>query len=275
MLSFKPAFLLGSLFTLHFLPLEGYHLHIWGCWYFSLQSWFQPVIPLAQYFEWYTLDISYISRVTIYSLVILFSQLEPVHCSMSSSNCCFLTCIQASQEADKMVRYLHLFKNFAQFGVIHTVKSFSIVNEAEVDVFLELCCFFDEPTSVGNLTSGSSAFSKSSLNIWKFGQLSCFFLHTWLVHRPFLRCVCNFFSKMDPTTEACRHMSTLIMGRGPHPFWPPRSLITHVQRRESFLDLRWGTFSLHFSRAQLLPLALSLQCLSENKAWSLFPLTKQ
>ena len=67
-----------------------------------------------------------------------------------------------------MVWCSHLFKNFPQFVVIHTVKGFHIVNKAEVDVFLELSCFFDDPTDVGNLISGSSAFSKSSLNIWKF-----------------------------------------------------------------------------------------------------------
>ena len=67
-----------------------------------------------------------------------------------------------------MVWYSHLLKNFPQFGVIHIVKGFGIVNKAEVDVFLELSCFFDDPIDVGNLISGSSAFSKSSLNIWKF-----------------------------------------------------------------------------------------------------------
>ena len=67
-----------------------------------------------------------------------------------------------------MVWYSHLSQNFSQFTVIHTVKGFGIVNKAEVDVFLELSCFFYDPTDVGNLTSGSSAFSKSSLNIWKF-----------------------------------------------------------------------------------------------------------
>ena len=67
-----------------------------------------------------------------------------------------------------MVWYSHLLKNFPQFAVIHTVKGFSIVNEAEVDVFLELSCFFYDPTDVDNLISASSAFSKSSLNIWKF-----------------------------------------------------------------------------------------------------------
>ena len=87
---------------------------------------------------------------------------------MYSSNCCFLTCIQVSQEVGKVVWYYHLFENFPQFVVIHTVKGFGTVNKAEVDVFLELSCFFDDPADVGNLISGSSAFSKSSLNIRKF-----------------------------------------------------------------------------------------------------------
>ena len=87
---------------------------------------------------------------------------------MSSSNCCFLTCIQVSQEADQVVWYAHLLQNFPQFIVIHTVKGFGIVNKAEIDVFLELSCFSDDPENVGNLISGSSAFSKTSLNIWKF-----------------------------------------------------------------------------------------------------------
>ena len=87
---------------------------------------------------------------------------------MSSSNCCFLTCIQISQEAGQMVWYFQLFQNFPQFIVIHTVKAFGIVNKAEVDVFLELFCFFDDPIDVGNLVSDSSAFSKISLKIWKF-----------------------------------------------------------------------------------------------------------
>ena len=97
-----------------------------------------------------------------------FPNLEPVCCSMSHFNCCFLTCIQISQEAGKVVWYSQLFKNFPQFIVIHTVKAVSVVNEAEVDVFLEHSCFFEDPTDVGNLISVSSAFSKSSLNIWKF-----------------------------------------------------------------------------------------------------------
>ena len=67
-----------------------------------------------------------------------------------------------------MVWYSHLFQNFSQFIVVHTVKGFGIVNKAETDVFLELSCFFDDPVDVGNVISGSSAFSKTSWNIWKF-----------------------------------------------------------------------------------------------------------
>ena len=67
-----------------------------------------------------------------------------------------------------MVWYSHLLKNFPQFIVVHTVKGFGIVNKAEINVFLELSCFFDDPADVGNFISGSPAFSKTSLNIWKF-----------------------------------------------------------------------------------------------------------
>ena len=104
---------------------------------------------------------------TIYSLDELLPQFG-TSCSISSPNCCFLTCIQVSQKAGKVVWYSLLLKNFPQFVVICTVKGFSIVNEAEVDVFLEFSCLFDDATDVGNLISGSSAFSKFSLNIWKF-----------------------------------------------------------------------------------------------------------
>ena len=97
-----------------------------------------------------------------------FSYLEPVCCSMSNSNCCFLTSIQVFQEAGQVVWYSHLFQNFPQFIVTHTVEGFGIVNKAEIDVFLELCCFFDDPVDIGNLISGLSAFSITSLNIWKF-----------------------------------------------------------------------------------------------------------
>ena len=97
-----------------------------------------------------------------------FPSLEPVRFSMSGSNCCFLTCIQISQEAGKVVWYSHLFKNFPQFILIHIVKGFGIVNKAEVDVFVELSCFCDDRVDVDTLISGSSAFFKPGLNIWKF-----------------------------------------------------------------------------------------------------------
>ena len=92
--------------------------------------------------------------------------MEPVYCSMFSSNCCFLTCTQVSQEAGKVLWYFHLLKNFPQFVVIYTVKGFSI--EAEVDAFLESPCFLYDPMNADNLISGSSAFSKSSLYMRKF-----------------------------------------------------------------------------------------------------------
>ena len=87
---------------------------------------------------------------------------------MSSSNCCFQTCIYLSEEAGQVLWYSHLFQNFPHFFVIHTVKVFGIVNKAEIDIFLEPSCFFHDPADVGNLISGSSAFSKTSLNIRKF-----------------------------------------------------------------------------------------------------------
>ena len=83
---------------------------------------------------------------TIYSLDVILFLFGTSRCSMSSSNCSFLTCIQISQEAGQVVWYSHLLKNFAQLLVIHTVKGFGIVNKAEIDVFLELSCFFDDPT---------------------------------------------------------------------------------------------------------------------------------
>ena len=83
-----------------------------------------------------------------------------------------------------MVWYSHLFQNFPQFIMIHTVKGFGIVNKAEIDVFLELSCFFHDLVDVGNLISGSSAFSKTSLNIWKF------MVHVLL--KPGLHCKINY-----------------------------------------------------------------------------------
>ena len=87
-----------------------------------------------------------------------------------------------------MVFYSHFFQNFLQFAVIHTVKGFGVVSKAEVDVFLELSCFFDDPVDVGNLISGSSAFFKSSLNVWKFS------VHVLL--KPGLENIEHYFASM-------------------------------------------------------------------------------
>ena len=101
---------------------------------------------------------------TIYSLDVLLFQFGTS--PMSASNCCFLACIQVSQETGKMVLCSYFLKNFPQFVVIHTVKGFSIINGT--DVFLELLCFLHDPTNVGNLVSASSASLKPSFCIWKF-----------------------------------------------------------------------------------------------------------
>ena len=97
----------------------------------------------------------------IYTLMYSFSYLEPVHCSMLGSNCCFLTCIHISQETGKVVWYSHLLKNFQQFVVIHTLTGFGTINKAEVNIFLELSCFFYDPMDVSYLIFSSS---KNPLN---------------------------------------------------------------------------------------------------------------
>ena len=102
------------------------------------------------------------------ALIYSFPNLESAYCSMSSSNWCFLTCKQVSQETGMVGWYSHLFKNFPQLAVIHTVKGFSMVNEAEADVFLEFPCFLYDPINVDNLISCSSASSKPCLYMWKF-----------------------------------------------------------------------------------------------------------
>ena len=132
------------------MPIEWYYLHIWGCLNFSWQSWVQLVSFPAQHFSWCTLHMLNKQGENIHT----FPNFESVHHSMSSSNCCFLTCTQVSQEARQVVWYSHHVQNFPQLIVIHTVKGFDLVNKAEIDIFL--------------LISGSSAFSKTSLNIWKF-----------------------------------------------------------------------------------------------------------
>ena len=158
-----------SFVPLCFLPYGWCHLHIWGYWYFSREI----LIPAC--------DSSSPAFCMMYSAYKLNKQgddIQPWHTpfpilyqsvgSISCSNCCFLTCIQLSQEAGDIMWHSHILKNFPQFVVIHTVEAFSIVKEAELDVFLELSCFFYDPTDVGNLICGFSAFSKSSLNIWRF-----------------------------------------------------------------------------------------------------------
>ena len=114
-----------------------------------------------------------------------FPNFEPVHCYMSGSNYCFLTCIQISQETGQVVWYSHLLKNFPQYVMIYIVKGFSIVNE---DVFLGFSSFFYDPTDVGNLISGPSAFLKSSLYICKFS------VHILL--KPILKDFEHYFASM-------------------------------------------------------------------------------
>ena len=142
-----------------------------------------------------------------------FSDLEPVCCSMSSSNCCFLTCIQISPDAGQVVWYSHLFQNFPLFIVIHTVKGFGIINKAEVNIFLELSCFFDDPTDVGNSISGSSAFSKihieclevhgsHTVEAWlgEFWALLCWHV-TWLIQTCL--CVSSSLQQRYGSVVAC------------------------------------------------------------------------
>ena len=133
---------------------------------------------------------------------------------MSSSNSCFLTCIQISQETGQVVWYSCLFQNFPQFLVIHTVKGFGIVNKAEIDVFLELSCFFHDPADVGNLISGSSAYSKSSLNIWKFR------VHVLL--KPGLENFEHYFTSMCCCCCCCYVASVVSDSVRPHGWQPTR-----------------------------------------------------
>ena len=133
------------------------------------------------------------SRVTIYSLDELLSQFGTSQWSISGSNCCFLNCIQISQEAGKLLWYFHLFKNCPQFVVIHTVKGFRVVSEA--DAFLEFPWLCYNPANVGNLTSSSLAFSTPSFYIWKFSVHihNLIFIHlTYLLFIWFY--VCIFFT---------------------------------------------------------------------------------
>ena len=124
-----------------------------------------------------------------------FPNFEPVCCSMSGSNCCFLTHIQVSQETGKMVWYSHLFKNLPQCVVIHTVKGVSIINETEVDISLEFPCFRYDQMDVGNLISGASAFSMSiwkSSNFWSLSWRINHFYNVFYWSVVDLLCCVNF-----------------------------------------------------------------------------------
>ena len=132
-----------------------------------------------------TLDDGYLLTATLPDFQ-LFLNLEPVQPSMSSSNYCFLTCIQVSQEAGRVVWYSHL--RVFQFVMIHTVKSFRVVNEAEVDAFSGILLLFLWFSRFGSFISGSSAFSKSRLNIWKFS--------VYILLKPDLENFEHFFARM-------------------------------------------------------------------------------
>ena len=124
-----------------------------------------PVLPILMSIELGMPSNQLILCCPLLLLPSIFPNLEPVCCSMSSSNCFFLTCIFSGGRYGCLV-----FPSLSEFSTAccDSHKVFGLVNKAEVDVFLECSCFFDDPTDVGNLISGSSAFSKSSLNIWNF-----------------------------------------------------------------------------------------------------------
>ena len=157
----------GSLVPPRCLPLEWEHLHIWGCWYFSQQYWFQLVIPPVVFHM-------------MYSTYKLKKHGDNIQCwcapfpiwNQSIVPHAVLTVASwpAYRFLRRQVRWsgIPISKNFLRFVVIHTVKGFSVVNEAEVDVFLKASYFLYDPMDVGNLISGSSAFSKSSMYLWMF-----------------------------------------------------------------------------------------------------------
>ena len=155
---------------------------------------------------------------------------------MSSSNYWFLTCIQISQEASQVVWYSHLFQNFPQFIVICTVKGFGIVNKAKIDVFLELSWFFDDPADVDNLISGPSAFSKTSLNIWKF---ICIYVYIHMC----MQCMCAKSFQSCLTLSDTRDYS--LPGSSDHGFLQARVLewVAMPSFRESSRSRDWTPIS--------------------------------
>ena len=172
---------------------------------------------------------------------------------MSISKCCFLTCIHVSQKADKMFRYSYLCKNFLQFAVTHIVKGFGVVNKAEVDVFLELSCFFNDSMDVGNLISGFSAFSKSTLNIWKFlvsDQIRSdqslshvqLFATPWITAHQASLSITNSRSSLRLTSiKSVMPSSHLILCR-PLLLLPPIPSSIRVFSNESTLRMRWPKY---------------------------------
>ena len=162
---------------------------------------------------------------TIYSLDVLLS-LFGTSLLFHVQFCCFLTCIHISQEAGQVVWYSHPFKNFPQFIVIHTVKVFGVVNEAELDFFLELSCVFNDPTDAGNLISGSSAFPKSSLNIWKF--------MAHLLLKPGLE---NFEHHCARCAAAAKSLQSCLTLCDPTDGSPPGSPVPGFSRQEHWSGL--------------------------------------
>ena len=170
MLSFKPTFSLSSFtFIKRFFSFSSLSaIRVVSSAYLRLLRFLLAILILACASSSLACHIMHSAYKLHKQGMYSFPNLEPVCCSMSDSNCCFLTCINISQEAGKVVWYSHHLMDFQQFVVIHTVKGFGIVNKVEVDIFLAFSWFFNDPTYVGNFISGSCAFSKSSLNIWKF-----------------------------------------------------------------------------------------------------------
>ena len=158
------------------------HLHIWDMQLliFLLANLIPACASSSLAFHMMYSEACEISRWQYIALTYSFPNLEPVHFCMSGSNCCFLTCMQISQKAGKMVWYSHLLnkKFFPQFALIHAVKGCDVVNKAEVNVFVELSCFFDDPADVGNLIQQMLAIPLPFLNpAWTSGN--SWFMFFW------------------------------------------------------------------------------------------------
>ena len=174
-----------SIIPLHFLPLEWYHLHIWGCWYFSQQSWFQLWFIQPAFHMMYSAYKLNKQGDNIQPCHNSFPDFELFSCSMSVSNCCFLTYIQVSQETGKVVWYSHLFKSLSQFVMIHEVKGlmffWNSLAFSVIQWMLAVWSLVPLPFLNPACTSGSSQFTSSwslawrilsiTLLAWKWAQL--------------------------------------------------------------------------------------------------------